>query len=355
MKSPISSTAQLARRLGLSRWTVSRALNGHPGVDPKTVERIKEEARREGFAPNLLGSGLRTGRTDLVGICLPDLVDYFLTTKITMLQNALQDRKFHPLFQIVSNATAENDALVRFAAMRCAGVVMIASRLTAADPGPRKLAAQGIPCVQIDPVNSSNRSSISTDRRHAIADALAHLAGLGHRSAVAAGFSRDTSYGRQRIAGLEDGCRAIGWDFARDIIVLPPPPSDADDFAAGTQLGESYLALPARPPAILALNDRVAVGLLHRLQAAGLRVPDDVSLIGYDNSDFSPYTDPPLSTIDPCVNLLIERAVGMLEFAQGAKTRSKPDLVKPGLVLRGSHGPPPSRKNESLRGKKTIF
>ena len=68
-------TAQLARLLGLSRWTVSRALNGHAGVDPRTAERIKEAARREGFSPSLLGSGLRSGRTNLVGICLPDLVD----------------------------------------------------------------------------------------------------------------------------------------------------------------------------------------------------------------------------------------------------------------------------------------
>jgi LacI family transcriptional regulator len=335
-KSPIQSTAQLARRLGLSRWTVSRALNGQAGVSPRTAERIREAARREGFTPSLLGSGLRTGRTNLAGICLPDLEDYFLTTKITSLQEALRERGLHPLFQITGSAEEENETLARFAAMRCAGVVMIASNLDDDAPGIRKLAGQDIPFVRIDPVSATAGASISTDRRRAISEAMKALHALGHRRVVAAGFSTATSYGRQRIAGLRDGCRQLGWDFSRDVYILTPE-ADLDDFTGGSRLGRAYLALPQRVSAILAVNDRVATSLMRELHAAGLRVPGDVSLIGYDNADFSPYTHPPLATIDPQVNELIRGAVEML----GANDRSASKRVRPRLVPRDSLGPAP--------------
>jgi DNA-binding LacI/PurR family transcriptional regulator len=337
MKSPVHSTAELARLLGLSRWTVSRALNGHAGVDPRTAERIREAARREGFTPSLLGSGLRTGRTDLAGICLPDLEDYFLTTKITTLQEALRSRGLHPLFQIAGSADEENETLARFAAMRCAGVVLIASSLDDNEPGPRKLATQGIPFVRIDPVSATAGASISTDRRRAISEAMEALHKHGHRGVVAAGFSTSSSYGRQRLAGLHDGCRKLGWDFDQDVHILSAE-SDADDFTYGTLLGQAYLKLTIRIPAILAINDRVAAAIMRELHSAGLSVPEDVSLIGYDNSDFSPYTTPPLTTIDPQVSELIEGAVKML----GAENPGTSRQIRPRLVMRQTLGPPPS-------------
>jgi len=337
MKSPVHSTAELARLLGLSRWTVSRALNGHAGVDPKTAERIREAARREGFTPSLLGSGLRTGRTDLAGICLPDLEDYFLTTKITMLQEALRSQGLHPLFQIAGSPDEENETLARFAAMRCAGVVLIASSLNDGEPGPRKLTTQGIPFVRIDPVNATTGLSISTDRRRAISEAMEVLHRHGHRAVVAAGFSTRTTYGRQRVDGLRDGCRELGWDFVTDIHILPEE-SEADDFTYGAVLGQAYLKMPSRVPAILAINDRVAAAIMRELHTVGLRVPEDVSLIGYDNADFSAFTSPPLTTIDPQVSELIEGAVEML----GAGKSRSSKQVRPRLVTRETLGPRPT-------------
>lgn len=336
MKSPIHSTAELARLLGVSRWTVSRALNGHAGVAPRTAEKIREAARREGFTPSLLGSGLRTGRTDLAGICLPDLEDYFLTTKITMLQEALRAQGLHPLFQIAGSPEEENETLARFAAMRCAGVVLIASSLDDDEPGPRKLATQNIPFVRIDPVSDTTGASISTDRRQAISETMEVLHQHGHRGVVAAGFSTSSSYGRQRVAGLHDGCKNLGWNFAHDIHILDME-SDADDFTSGSVLGQAYLKLPRRIPAILAINDRVAAAVMRELHAAGVRIPEEVSLIGYDNADFSPYTSPPLTTIDPQVGELIAGAVEMLSAEKRNATRK----VRPQLVTRNTLGPPP--------------
>jgi len=353
MKSSIRSTSQLARLLGLSRWTISRALNDHPGLNAGTVKKIKETARRHGFAPSLLGRGLRTGRTDQAGVCLPDLVDYFLTAKITFLQRALQEHGLQPLLQITDgSAENENAVLERFAALRCAGAVLIASRLDDRSPGRRSLAAAGIPLVHIDPLHPAGRSSVSTDRRSAMIQALTHLHHLGHRRLVAAGFSRTDAYGLQRIGGLQAACRKLGWNFRRDVHLLEHRGS-IGDLPAGESLAELYLRTASGIPAILAINDRVALGLMRGLQTHGIEIPRDVSIIGYDNSDFCPYASPALTTIDPQGELLIGQAVAMLPFGRVSlqKSTAKRLLITPKLIRRASDGPPPKIRN----GKKLIF
>ncbi len=357
MKSSIRSTTELARLLGLSRWTVSRALNGHPGLQAGTVKKITETARRHGFAPSLLGRGLRTGRTNLVGVCLPDLVDYFLTTKITFLQRALQQHGLQPLLQI-TDGTKENETAVleRFASLRCAGVVLIASRLDDRSPGLRCLAAAGIPLVHVDPLHSAGRSAVSTDRRSAMVQAVMHLHHLGHRRLVAAGFSRTDSYGLQRIAGLQAVCRKLGWNFRRDIHLLEHP-GTAGDLPAGEALAGAYLKAAHKIPAILAINDRVALGLMRGLQTRGLDVPRDVSVIGYDNADFSPYASPALTTIDPQGELLIGQAVALLlsECLPGGPGEGKTLRIKPKLVPRASDGPPPARSKRKIMQRNNFL
>ncbi len=344
----VRSTAQLAKILGLSRWTVSRALNGHPGLNPQTVALIKETARAHGFAPSVLGRGLRSGRTNLVGICLPNIVDYFLTTKIAHLERALQAQGLHPLLQIVNGEPeVENSALERFASMHCAGVVIIASKLNQHDPGGRSLAASKTPVVHIDPLCGQAFPSVSTDRHSAMVDALLHLHQLGHRQLVAAGISAETSYGQQRVTGLKAGCRKVGWNYRTDILILPPPPAP-DDFASGVLLAEEYLKLPKKFTAILALNDRVASGMMRRLAERGINIPGEVSIVGYDNADFSPYATPSLTTIDPKVETLIERAVEMLM----AGTSGAPVLVRPSFIERDSTGlAPQNRRNTKPKNR----
>lgn len=346
MKSTIRSTAELARELGVSRWTVSRALNGHAGVDPVTAERIKETASRHGFAPSLLGRGLRSGRTDQAGICLPDLVDYFLTTKITLLQQALQARGLSPVLQILDGRPeTENAALERFAAMRCAGVVVIASQLSDTAAGFRSLAAADIPLVRIDPLNLQSPASVSSDRRAAMKMAVRHLHDLGHRRVVVAGLNGESPYGRQRLEGLRAGCRTVKWNFERDVLLLSHPET-RDDFSAGRVLARTYLSQRSGISAVLAVNDRTALGFVRTLQDHGLNVPADVSVIGYDNADFSPYASPALTTLDPQVDQLIAHAVRLLvsRSAVGPQPPTGVTLIKPRLVRRASDGPPPRPK-----------
>lgn len=346
MKPRIRSTHELAKALGMSRWTVSRALNGHAGLSPQTVERVLAAAREYGFSPSILGRGLRQGRTTLIGICLPDLVDYFLTDKVARLQRAIESRGFHPLFQMnTGSVESEKAALERFASMHCAGIVVIASQLQKDDPSLRNLSTAGIPVVRIDPFHEKNAGVVATDRSRAMQDAIQYLHGQGHRRISVFGIRNNTPFGRQRMDGLKAGLKKCGGSFERDLAWFDTE-QNHDDFACGTEMAKTWLDTPGpKGTVILALNDRVALGAMRVFQVGGLKIPEDLSIIGYDNADFSEHTHPALTTVDPHVSELIDQAVQLLfpreETGNGTAASSKPALVKPTLVIRASSGKAP--------------
>lgn len=337
MISPIRSTAELAKALGLSRWTVSRVLNGHPGIHPDTAARVMEAARLARFAPNILGRGLRSGKTDLIGVCLPDLEDYFLAAKITRLQEAVVERGLHPIFQITrGDDGGESAALERFAAMRCGAVVLIASQLPDGHPTLHQLIASDMRLVFVDPLHPQSGAVVATDRALAMKHALHHLHALGHRSVVVAGVNPASTYGRQRELGLRQAARKLGWDFLRQVVFLNRE-EDWEDSILGRKLAEDYLRrfYPVHR-AVIALNDRIALGFMHTLQQAKLRIPGDVSILGYDDAAFASMISPELTSIDPRVDELIDEAIALLT---GSRPRTQV-LVKPRLKPRASTGRP---------------
>lgn len=336
---PIRSTAELAARLGLSRWTVSRALNGHSSIRPATAERVRAAAREFGFAPDVFGRGLRAGRTNWVGVALPDLVDYFLTSKLTRLQRALHEAGWESVVQITeATAASERAALERFLALRCSSVVLIASQLPPDDSRLAALAQAGIPFVRIDPAHPGAPTEVATDRAHATRLAVRRLHEFGHRRLAVAGVDEESAYGRQRMEGLRRGCADCGWDFDRDIFRLEAGKRRVgDDFDAGFRLGQDFArSFSGECRAVVAVNDRVALGLIRALTEAGRRVPGDVSVLGYDDADFSRYCEPALTTFDPRVNDLIDRAVALLREPPAEARRV---AVRPRLIERASLGP----------------
>jgi len=322
MKNPVRSTGQLAQALGLSRWTVSRALNGHKGIRPATAERIRRAARSHGFAPSMLARGLRAGRTDLLGVCVPDLVDYFLTDKIMHLQKAAAARGLDVLLQI-SDGTAESEreALERFTSMRCRGVILIAPRMP---PSPGS-----IPSVRIDALSRGAGRTVDTDRASALAAVATHLHALGHRRIATVAITPDNLYGTQRLEGLERGARSAGWNPARAIAHFPTPRD-----------GEPWEPFQRHPvTALVALNDRIALRLLRWAGHQGLRIPQDLSIVGYDNDGLSALSSPSLTTVDPRPDLLMEQAIELLLQPKPARIR-----IQPELVVRESTGPAPKSK-----------
>lgn len=329
----IRSTGDLGRLLGLSRWTVSRALNGHKDIAPATAEWVRSEAARLGFAPSLIGRTLRSGTTDWIGITIPDPETYFLTGKVRRLQELLAAEGWQALIQVTEDAAAEERALERFAAMRCGGVVLVAARAGAAAFA--RLRRNGVPAVAVDPLAPAGADEVCTDRAGGMRALIAHLHERGVRRVVAAEMPPDSKgYVGQRNAGMRAAAKRLGW--APDAIRTWAAEGLAEISAGAALAGEGGVWRGAQ--AIMALNDRVAFGFLQSLPR-GTRVPGDLLVTGYDNSEIAAFSRPPLTTVDPRPDELMARTSEMLLGAISRRRRAaepQKTVVKPLLIFRDS-------------------
>lgn len=343
-KTTPSTTAALAEYLGISRWTVSRVLNGHSGVKEETVARVKQAMIDLDFQPSSLARGLRGGHTATVGVCFQDLDSPVLAMRAASLQQRLRDHGYHTVIELSgASADLERGAIRRFVGQHIDGVVSIFSRLTADDPVIRLLEREGVPCFWVDPEHPVPGDKALLDRAHSMKLVLEHLTSLGHRKFTLLGIDPDNRFGALRVPGLKRHAPAFGLDFKRDFSLLCHPGEASHTFDYGYDLAGEWLAQPSRtrPTAIIALNDRIAIGAINRLREAGVRVPQEVSVIGYDNIPVAEHFFPPLTTVDHQTDRLMDLAVRGLLDRIGTKAPTPHDrksLVQPKLIIRQSTG-----------------
>lgn len=336
---PIQSTTQLARHLGLSRWTVSRALNHHPGIHPRTVERVRRAMQELRFEPDPLARALRGGRTATIGIAIQELENLNLTSKISALQQKFREQHYRGLIEFtLGRAEIEEQVIRHFAAMRVEGVVLIGCRQTARSHGYQLLQASRIPVLSIDPLDQMLPGAIAVDRGKAMALLVDHLYHLGHRKFAALGVDPDIPYGNVRVSALQEAFRQHARSWSRHVKTFLDASRAHLDFEYGEQLAERFIHSHWPATALIALNDRIAFGAMRRLQQSGYAIPRDVSVVGYDNIELAAYCTPSLTTIDAQVDNLIDQAAEML-FAQirsQTAPQNEPRLVQPRLVIRAS-------------------
>lgn len=334
----VEGTAGLARYLGLSRWTVSRVLNGHSGVSEGTRERVSRAVEELGFEPNQLARGLRGARSGLVGISFPHLEAIVLARKSQVLQRELKGLGYRSVFEMPEGDAHVEEAVVRhFISINVEGIVLIGSVLPRDSAVFAEAAGRGVGMVAVDPREELPIRRVSMDRGRAMEIKLAHLVGLGHRKIAVCGLSSDDMYQAVRQAGLERAAKAQGLRMGRDVIFVDEPGNDQQSYAFGSRLAKQALALgPSGPTALFCLNDRIAIGALKGLQESGARVPEDYSVIGLDNLPESAWTSPSLTTVDQNIEALMRRACEVL-WAEGGRRRVW--KVEPILKVRGSTGP----------------
>jgi LacI family transcriptional regulator len=334
----VEGTAGLARYLGLSRWTVSRVLNGHSGVSEGTRERVSRAVEELGFEPNALARGLRGARSGLVGISFPHLEAIVLARKSQVLQRELKGRGYRSVFEMPEGDAQMEEAVVRhFLSINVEGIVLIGSALAPESPVFREAEERGVGMVAVDPRAELPIRRVSLDRGRAMMMKLEHLVELGHRRIAVCGLSSDDMYQAVRTAGLEKAARTLGLRMGKDIIFVDEPGNDQQSYAFGARLGKQALEMgKGGPTALFCLNDRIAIGALKGLRDGGARVPEDYSVIGLDNLPESAWTYPSLTTVDQNIETLMRKAC---EVLWGGGTSRRAYKVEPILKVRESTGP----------------
>lgn len=340
------STSDLADSLGLSRWTVSRVLNGHQGVREATRKRVLEAIESSGFQPSVLARGLRGGRTGLVGISFQEMDSPVRARKASVLQSQLSARGMRGIMELNGYDPALERVILRhFLDLKVDAIVLFGAYLSADDPLLLEIIERGPPLLIVDPPGPLPVTTIGLDRGASIAEGLRHLHDLGHRRFALLGLMHDTIYGPQRLAGLHTTTLSLGLDPEADFVAVNDLSNPTLDYASGSLLTQRLLAQKDPPRALIALNDCLAIGAIHALHAAGWRVPEDFSVMGFDDIGVSAWIHPSLTTLSQEIESLSEAAVQWLEAVLApdapAPTSPRATRLAPKLIIRESTGPAP--------------
>jgi DNA-binding LacI/PurR family transcriptional regulator len=346
MKKTIHSTAELARHLGLSRWSVSRAINGQDGVSAETAEQVRAAMAEFGFAPSAHGRGLRGHRTGVIGICFRALDTPVTIEKIAHVQRLVSGRGYRPLFELTElDQRMGADVINHFISMRVEGVLFVDT-----PPGERSadwqrlLRRHGIPAAHLEPLGPLTHNGVHLDRVAAMAQATEHLLNLGHRHFGLFGINETSPLGEPRCDGVRQALLARGLDPARHFGIWDFPHPRPAGLRYGHELAAKLLAAPRRPTALLAVNDEVAAGVMWGLQKAGHHIPRDFSVFGFDNFVLSEQTTPALCTVDHQIEAVAAAAADLLFtlIERGPATRLPTVKIPARLIVRESAGPAPN-------------
>ncbi|WP_342240673.1 LacI family DNA-binding transcriptional regulator [Inquilinus sp. OTU3971] len=331
---------ELARSLGLSTYTVSRALNGHSDVADDTRKRVLAAAAEVGYMPNALGRTLRRGRTDAVGFLLTPspagLVDSYFLPLLTGIDAVLAPAGYAVLVAGAAPDCQEIEVLRRLVEGRRVDAVIL-TRVRVEDPRAAYLRRLDFPFVMLGRDGERPETPfVDADHRASGRAATAWLAARGHRRIGLINTPAQVNASRQRLIGWQEALAEAG-------LAADPAWHRCGDYTAetGRRQAQALLALSPRPTAILCGNDEMAFGAAEAVRAAGLLVGVDVSIIGCDDIPIAALANPPLTTFRTSQRPFGERlAKQVLALLRGETPPSQ--LGVPELIERGSAGPAPA-------------
>jgi LacI family transcriptional regulator, galactose operon repressor len=324
----------VAREAGVSVATVSRVLNDKGPIRPETRQRILEVAARLGYAPDPTARSLSTRKTGTIGVLLPDLYGEFFSEVIRGLDLAARRSGYHILVSSSHSDRSEVEAVLRTLRGRVDGLIVMSPEADA-----RALQANlpaTLPIVLLScRVEGSSFDSINLDNYGGALAMVRHLAALGHRRIAHVTGSPGNYDAWERLHGYRDAMQ-----------MLAPEGTEAleleGDFSeqSGDRAGREILRMNPRPTAVFAANDAMAIGLLHAFQEAGVHVPEDVAVTGFDDIPIARFLTPPLTTVGVGIAdlgaLAIQRLLSAMERGEARERRH--DVLPTTLVVRGSCG-----------------
>ncbi|MGN6326446.1 LacI family DNA-binding transcriptional regulator [Pseudolysinimonas sp.] len=318
--------ADVAARAGVSLSTVSRVMNGNATVDPELAAKVRAAAASLNYSASPLARGLVLGKTQTVAVVVPDLANPTFIGALRGLSLAAAQNDYHVLIADSSENVADERLLAMEARRRCDAIVLVAPRM------PLDVLAELIP--RLAPVVVINRDLpaspapiVAADYRAGLIELLeAHLS-LGHRHLVFITGVAESASNANRLSAIED-VRASHPDVVVDIV------AGGVDFESGYAVADRVLETGAT--AALAYNDLVAMGLLSALHEKGVRVPDDVSVAGFDDIPFARYTTPPLTTASVPVAELGAHAWARMWDLLNHRAPGHNVFLRPRVELRGS-------------------
>ncbi len=333
-------SADVARLVGVSRTTVSLVLNNVPGthISEATRQRVLEAARELEYYPHAAARSLARRRSGNIGVVLCQsaarlFADVFLMEVLHGIHSVIRPEGFHILLEAIEDVTAPDAYFGLVQSHQIDGLIV---------SGPRsddlllpKIQKKGFPVVLEGQLPDSNLPQVDVDNVGGARSAIEHLLSLGHRRiAFISNGPLIYTASRDRLRGYQAALTAAGLDYDESLVRY-----GAFSRVSGREAMQSLLALPDRPTAVFVASDVVAFGALTALRDAGVHVPDEMAVVGFDDVRMAAYVTPSLSSIRlPARQLGQTAAELLLRLIRGEKVEQGTTLLDTELIVRESSG-----------------
>ncbi len=327
----------IAKKVGVSRSTVSRVINNQPYVGERTRQRVLKVIEQEQFQPDPAARALVTGRTEIIGVAIPQTTNVFFgdNSYFPMLLQGIAEttikRDYAMLLWLGHSHEERTGFSERVSKNRQPDGLIIAS-VTENDPLFSRLITMKRTFVMVEtpPRYDDIVNYVTIDNVRASEQAVEHLASLGYRRIATITGQLDIRDGTDRLKGFKSGMEKVGLPLDPNLIY---PGQFSRDFGYS---GMKYL-LAHKPDAVVCGGDTIAIGAIEAIQEAGLRVPDDIAIVGFDDLDVAIQSNPPLTTIRHSVQRVGEVAAQLLIDLIEGKVQAPHHIVLPTeLVVRQS-------------------
>jgi LacI family transcriptional regulator len=327
--------AQIAQKLHISIVTVSKALRGHPDISPETIQRVKRIADELGYTPDLIARALSSRRSNIIGVVVPEIDHTFFASVMKGIYSTAKENHF----QIVLTVSFEDDQretenLQTLIAMRVDGILISITQKTQNCDFFKIIRRRKIPLVFFDrAVPQVSYSRVVVDDRLGAANAVEYALHQGFRRIAHLAGPMHMSIAKERCAGYFNALKANNIDVKKDLIV----PCSLDE-EGGYRGFKELIKRNDLPDAVFAVNDPVAIGVYEAVKEAGLRIPEDIGVIGFSDDITSRYLSPPLTTVMQPAEEIGTTAVHLLLDAiqKADKHRPREVVIPTRLVIRNS-------------------
>jgi LacI family repressor for deo operon, udp, cdd, tsx, nupC, and nupG len=313
----MSNIRDVARLAGVSVATVSRALSNPEKVSPESLEKVHSAIAQVGYRPNMLARNFRSARAYAVVVLVPDIANPFYSLFIRALEDRAQQKGYAVLLGDTRGTPEREMEYIRRVETRLADGIV---QLRPSSEKSQNNIPPDVPCVNACGCEYTTGPAIRIDNRAAAKTMVNYLISLGHKRIGVISGLKDNPHAIDRLEG----------DFT---------------MWSGLNAAFQFCNMKTRPTAIFSMNDEMAIGAMQTLKNQGIRIPEDISVTGFDDIAYAKYSDPSLTTISQPAEEMGKMAMDMLlKVIEGEPLSQRECVLPTEFIIRKSTGPAPAKK-----------
>ena len=333
----MSNIRDVARLAGVSVATVSRALSNPEKVSDESLEKVHKAISQVGYRPNMLARNFRSARAYAVVVLVPDIANPFYSLFIRALEDRAQQKGYAVLLGDTRGTPEREMEYIRRVETRLADGIV---QLRPSSEKSQNNIPPDIPCVNACGCEYTTGPAIRIDNRAAAKTMVNYLISLGHKRIGVISGLKDNPHAIDRLEGYKEALADAGLPFEKDLVA-------EGDFTmwSGLNAAFQFCNMKVRPTAVFSMNDEMAIGAMQTLKNQGIRIPEDMSVTGFDDIAYAKYSDPSLTTISQPAEEMGKMAMDMLlKVIEGEPLSQRECVLPTEFIIRKSTGPAPGKK-----------